>query len=107
MDRVNALFGAGASAERLLAVAERLERLAVAAEAAGSSNAVAQLAAQQLRGVEVGARLAGAGGYAPGKGPGEGASPGAQFSVNIHIGGERVVSVRAALDGQHVETAAD
>jgi hypothetical protein len=96
-DYAEAFFGLKAQAEKLSRIEERLERMAALAEAGTSANTVAQLAAQQLRGVEVGARLAGAGGYAPGKGPGENA--GTPFSVNIILGGvvERMVPV---LDGR-------
>jgi hypothetical protein len=102
-DYADAFFGLKAQAEKLSRIEERLERMAAAAEGAGSSSGVAQLAAQQLRSVEVGAKLAGSGGYAPGKGPGEGGT-GTHFAVNIHLNGrvERVVQV---LDGQHAEGA--
>jgi hypothetical protein len=39
--------------------------MAMVAEAGGSANGVAQLTAQQLRGIEVGSKLASVGGYAP------------------------------------------
>jgi hypothetical protein len=48
---------------KLDTIESRLERLADAAEKANSSAAVAQLSAQQFRGIEVGARLGGVGGY--------------------------------------------
>ena len=60
---VEAFFGLKAQAEKLQRIEDRLERVAVLAEESASPNAVAQVAAQQLRSVEVGARVAGVGGY--------------------------------------------
>jgi hypothetical protein len=60
---VEATLGLRRQVEKLSAVEERLERMATLAEGAGSSGGVAQLAAQQFRGIETGARLAGIGGF--------------------------------------------
>lgn len=60
---VEAFFGLKAQADKLQRIEDRLERVAVLAEESASPNAVAQMAAQQLRSVEVGNRLAGIGGY--------------------------------------------
>ena len=63
----------------------RLERTADAAELDNQRMTVASLSAQQLRAVEVRAKMGGVGAYAPGKViPGGGADG---LSVNIHIGG--------------------
>jgi hypothetical protein len=62
---VEAFFGLKAQAEKLQRIEERLERMAALAEDNQSPNGAAQVAAQQLRSVEVGARVAGVGGYAP------------------------------------------
>jgi hypothetical protein len=79
---VEAFFGLKAQAEKLQRIEHRLERVAVLAEESASPNAVAQVAAQQLRSVEVGAKVAGVGGYAPARAADQAA--GAQtFSVNI------------------------
>jgi hypothetical protein len=62
---VEATLGLRAQMAKLTSIEQRLERMATLAEGAGSSTGVAQLAAQQFRGVETGARLAGIGGFAP------------------------------------------
>lgn len=62
----------------------RLERTADAAELDNQRLAVASLSAQQLRAVEVRAKMGGVGGYAPGQIIPAGGAGG--FSVNIHIG---------------------
>jgi hypothetical protein len=87
-DFVRATFGLEATARRLQRIEERLERMADRAEQVGSSSGVAALAAQQLRGVEVGARLAGAGGYATPRTVSEGERP--TFSVTINLGGQTI-----------------
>src|SRR3954454_16514330 len=69
-------------------VHDRLERTAGEAEHGGQRVAVAALSGQQLRAAEVRAKLGGAGGYSPGKTSGD-ASAGS-FSVNIHLGPDRV-----------------
>jgi hypothetical protein len=75
--------------------------LAVQAEAGKSANSVAQIAAQQLRSVEVGAKLAGAGGYAPTKAPADGAKHG--FEVRIILGGEHHEVITVAADAHAAE----
>jgi hypothetical protein len=82
---VEAFFGLKAQSEKLQRIEDRLERMAAVAETGGSTNGVAQLAAQQLRSVEVGAKLASTGGYAPAKSIGEGNAT--AFSVNFHFSG--------------------
>jgi hypothetical protein len=77
----DAFLGLKAQAEKLAVIEARLERMQAFAEAGKSSNAVAQLSAQQLRAVEVGAKLSGAGGYAPSK-PAE-AGGGTVFAINF------------------------
>jgi hypothetical protein len=79
---VEAFFGLKAQAEKLQRIDDRLERMASLAEQQESPNGVAQLAAQQLRSVEVGARVAGVGGYAAQRGPEQGGGAGA-FQINI------------------------
>ncbi len=76
-----AYLGLKAPAEKITAIEARLERMQAVAEGGKSANAVAQLSAQQLRAVEVGAKLSGAGGYAPGK-PAE-AGGGTVFAINF------------------------
>jgi hypothetical protein len=51
--------------------------------------------------VEVGAKLAGAGGYAPAKAPADGAKRG--FAVNIILGGERHEVITVAAEPLTVE----
>ncbi len=76
---------------------------AVAAEAGKSANGVAQLSAQQLRSVEVGAKLAGVGGYAPARATPEGG--GATFSVTINLGDQsRSITVAVPRQADEVET---
>lgn len=80
---VEAFFGLKAQAEKLQRIEDRLERVAVLAEDSASPNAVAQVAAQQLRSVEVGARVAGVGGYSLQRAPE--LAGGQTFSINIHF----------------------
>ncbi len=77
----DAFLGLKAQAEKLTSIEARLERMQAVAEAGKSANSVAQLSAQQLRAVEVGAKLSGAGGYAPAK-PAE-AGGGTVFAINF------------------------
>jgi hypothetical protein len=92
---VEAYFGLKAQAEKLQRIEDRLERMAALAEETRAPHAVAQVAAQQLRSVEVGARVAGTGGYAAQKVAARGAAE--MFSVNIvFTNGERV-SINTAL----------
>jgi len=79
----DAVLGLRAQAEKLQRIEARLERMAEIAEKSGSPNGVAVVVSQQLRGVEVGAKLAGVGGYAPQKTPGTGAA--AAFSLTINL----------------------
>lgn len=89
----------------LRAVHERLERTAGQAEQDKQRLAVASLSAQQLRAVEVRAKLGGVGGFAPGTaGPGGGAGP--VFSVNIHLGEnlvERFSTVSNSIPGYSID----
>jgi hypothetical protein len=62
---VEATLGLRRQMEKLNAIEARLERMSAQAEAAASSAAVAQLAAQQFRGIETGARLADLTGFTP------------------------------------------
>jgi hypothetical protein len=66
---IEATLGLRRQMEKLTSIEQRLERMATLAEGAGSSAGVAALAAQQFRGIETGARLAGIGGYAPPRSP--------------------------------------
>ncbi len=77
----DAFLGLKAQAEKLTAIEARLERMQAVAEAGKSPSAVAQLSAQQLRAIEVGAKLSGAGGYAPAKSAD--ASGGTVFAINF------------------------
>jgi hypothetical protein len=82
---VEATLGLRRQVEKLSAVEERLERMATLAEGAGSSVGVAQLAAQQFRGIETGARLASTGGYAPPRSAGA-TGEARTFSIVIQFG---------------------
>jgi hypothetical protein len=84
---VDAFFGLKAQGEKLQRIEDRLERMATLAEDSKSPGSVATVAAQQLRSVETGARLAGVGGYVPARaaGPGEGV----QFNLTIQFGDGR------------------
>jgi hypothetical protein len=62
---LEATLGLRRQVEKLCAIEARLERVAGAAEAAGSPTGVATIAGQQLRSVEVGSRLAGLPGFVP------------------------------------------
>jgi hypothetical protein len=62
---IAAAFALPDQLDKVARVEQRLERLATSAEQAGSPTGVAALAAQQLRSVEVGSRLAAVGGYKP------------------------------------------
>ncbi len=82
----DAVLGLRAQAEKLERIEGRLERMATIAEAGGSHSGVAALAGQQIRSVEVGARLAGVGGYAP-RAVGEGTVQ-QPVSITINFAGE-------------------
>jgi hypothetical protein len=79
---VEATLGLRAQMAKLTSIEQRLERMATLAEGAGSPTGVAQLAAQQFRGIETGARLAGISGFVP---PAQAAEAVAtpRFAVNI------------------------
>jgi len=62
---VTAALGIEAQAAKLERIESRLERMAASSEAGGSATSVAALSAQQFKGIETGARLAGVGGFAP------------------------------------------
>jgi hypothetical protein len=84
---VEAFFSLKAQAEKLDRIEQRLERVAVVAETNGSASSVAQLSAQQLRSVEVGARLSGLPHFVPQRSIDQpGASPNT-FSINIVFSG--------------------
>ncbi len=90
----DAVLGLKAQAEKLERIEARLERMAVAAETGGSANAVSQLSAQQIRSVEVGARLAGVGGYAARPGPD--AAMQVPVSITFNLGDGRVETMTVA-----------
>ena len=81
----SAFLGLGAIVDTLRGVSERLERQASAAEGDGHNMAIASLSAQQLRAVEVRARLGNTGGYAP---PRVNPVSPPTFSVNFVFSGE-------------------
>jgi hypothetical protein len=90
----DAVLGLRAQAEKLERIESRLERMAVAAETGGSANAVSQLSAQQIRSVEVGARLAGVGGYAARPAPD--AAMTVPVSITFNLGDGRVETMTVA-----------
>ncbi len=94
---VEAFFGLKAQAEKLQRIEDRLERMAALAEDNQSPNGVAQVAAQQLRGVEVGAKVAGVGGYAPARAADQ-AAGGQTFSINILFGNGTVERITTVAD---------
>ncbi len=107
----DAVLGLKAQAEKLERIESRLERMAAAAEAGGSANSVAQLTAQQLRGIEVGAKLASVGGYAPARLAGDGgAAAPVQISINFSGGHSETITVGgfvAADEPDGIEGAAE
>jgi hypothetical protein len=82
---VTAVLGMQAQVEKMQRIEARLERVADAAEQGGSPSGVAAIAGQQLRGVEVGARLAGIPAFVPRR---EDPGTPAVFSLVINIPGE-------------------
>jgi hypothetical protein len=88
----------------MAAIEARLERMADRAEAALAPNAVAVLAAQRFRGVETGARLAGIGGFAAGRGT-DAAGGAPAFSVNIIFssGQRETITVAAECDSDSTD----
>jgi hypothetical protein len=102
----SAMLGIAAQAAKLERIESRLERMAAAAEAGRSPTGVATLAAQQLRGVEVGSRLAGVGGYAPSRTANQ-APVGEKFSIIIQFSGGRreeiaIIPSPTAVEGEIV-----
>jgi hypothetical protein len=85
-DLVEAVLGLRAQLGRMVSIEARLERAATAAEAQGAFPAVAQVASQQLRAVELGGKIAGLPGLVPQRLVGD-VVPGTTFEVNIHLGG--------------------
>lgn len=83
---VAAAIGLQAQVKKLEVIEGRLERMATVAEAGQSPTSVATLAAQQLRGVEVGSRLAGIGSYAPQRAS-DHIAAGTRFEVSIVFSG--------------------
>jgi hypothetical protein len=70
--------------------------MAAVAEQGGSASGVAVVAGQQLRGVEVGAKLAGVGGYAPQKAPGAAAT--STFTLIINVPGGTSTTITAPIE---------
>jgi hypothetical protein len=89
----DAVLGLRAQAEKLQRIEARLERMAELAEQNGSPGGAAIVAGQQLRGVEVGAKLAGVGGYAPQKGSGPGIP--STFTLVINLPGAEPTTITA------------
>jgi hypothetical protein len=87
------LFGLPASARRLTRLQGRLESAMGKAEAAGSATALAQLSAQMLRSIELGARLAELPGIIPSRENATG-SHGTPFSVTFSFAGSEPFAVR-------------
>jgi hypothetical protein len=99
---VEAFFGLKAQAEKLQRIEDRLERMAALAEESQSPNGVAQVAAQQLRSVEVGAKVAGIGGYGTQRAPEQGGGA-EKFQIKIVFQGagrtETISTLEAAETG--------
>jgi hypothetical protein len=82
---VESVLGLRAQTERMISIWSHLERAVVAAETQGAHTAVAALAGQQLKSVEVGSRLAAIPTFVPTR-IAEQLAPGAPpFQVNIHF----------------------
>jgi hypothetical protein len=100
-----AIVAASLSYEALAAerqrVSERCERMAALAEASQSPQGVAALSAQQFRGIETGARLAGLGGYAPTRATDQ-AEPRQTFSVSIIFSGGKTTTINTLLDTNRI-----
>lgn len=75
-------IGMSAQVAKLIAIEQRLERMAAASETNGSATGVAVLSAQALRGIETGAKLAALPGFVPQRSI-EGVSGEAKFAVHI------------------------
>jgi hypothetical protein len=93
-DLVEAVLGLRSQMAKMSAIEQRLERMADIAEKQGAATAVAALAGQQLKGVEVGARLASLPSFVPQRLGGD-VAPGAVFAVNIMFsdGKQETISV--------------
>jgi hypothetical protein len=81
---VSALITAEGQARKVLAVEERLARTALKAERGGIPRDVALVAGQELRAVEVAARLFGIGSYATQREVQT--TPAERFSITINLG---------------------
>jgi hypothetical protein len=96
---VEATLGLRRQMEKLAGIEQRLERMATLAEAAQVPQAVATLSAQQMRGIETGAKLAGLTGFTP---PAHATvEPGAApvFSVNIIFSGGETEEITVVAGG--------
>jgi hypothetical protein len=100
---VEATLGLRRQVEKLSAIEARLARMSDAAEQAGAAAAVAQLSAQQYRGIETGARLAGLRGFNPTSPAGQ-ASEAKVFSISIHFAGSGRTEEINILDTGHSPT---
>jgi hypothetical protein len=88
---VEAFFGLKAQADKLTVIESRLERMGVVAEAGQSPTAVATLAGQALKAIEVGGKLAALPGFVPARTTEQAA--GMAFSVVIQFSGGETVSI--------------
>jgi hypothetical protein len=103
---VAATLGMEAQIAKLERIEQRLERMATAAEKDRSSTGVAVLSAQQLRGIETGAKLAGVGGFAPRSA--ESTTPGEKFSIVIRLGDKtQTITTVAGAQPPVIEQEAD
>jgi hypothetical protein len=80
---VEATLGLRRQVEKLAEVEGRLARMAARAEEGGSPTSVAQLAAQQFRGIETGARLARLPGFVPAPSAGQPGERRPVFSIQM------------------------
>jgi hypothetical protein len=97
---VEAALGIRAQVGKLAAIEARLSRVAAKAEADDAPQHVAQLASQQLRSVEVGARLGQVGGYAAPRNVGPGGGDGTRFSITINLAPDRQINIAAIATPQ-------
>ena len=102
---VDAIFGLKAQGEKLQRIEDRLEKMASLAEDNKSPTVVATVTAQQLRSVEVGAKLAGAGGYAAPKAGPQGEGP--QFNLVIQFANGREVGITTVAPGTTIDALAE
>jgi hypothetical protein len=98
---IEAMLGLQAQAKKLDSIEQRLERMAVMSEQEKSASSVAQLSAQQLRSVEVGARLGQVGGYAAPRNVGPGGGDGTRFSIVINLAPGKQINIAAVATPQH------